>query len=261
MTPEQLAQNVLDAKLLGVLQLVIVMFVLAIILLVAAILAMMYYNSQAITRMSQTQQNMSVANTKQQETHGKSLEAIGKQGDHLEEMVRAVEQGQRLQAEQTLAVRDTHKAVADHEEHTEQRYQLLIEGLKGVTVAQANQLEALKTDLTGDKERLLEDAADLIAVRIQAAVAPMLADLGTIRTSIEQTQARYLLDMEAIGGKVAETQHQILQAVNQVMEDVREEASKPQVAVVVGDSDRPVLAAAGDSGGSGRSDGGDTKIS
>ena len=260
MTPEQLAQSVMDAHLLNVLQLVIVMFVLAILTLVAAILAMMYYNSQAIGKMSQTQQNMSATSAKQQDAHSKSLEAIGKQGERLEDMVRAVEQGQRALVDQTHAVHETRKAVEDHEEHTEQRYQLLIEGLKGVTVAQETQLQALKTDLTGDKERLLEGAADLISERIKAAVAPMLADLGTIRTSIEETQARYISDMEEIGGKVAETQHQILQAVNRVMEDVREEASKPQVDVVVGHSGSAVSAAVVDSGSAGHSDGGDTKI-
>lgn len=185
------------------------------------------------------------ANSKLADELRQQGERFDKQNDIMERIVRDLEAQRTLQRDQAAATVAQVQAIQKHEEHTEQRYASLMEGLKGLTVAQAQQLDALKTNLVGEQERLLDGATEKITERFQAAVAPLLADLGSLRASIEETQARQFSEMERLAEKGANIQQQVLQALNKIVEEVREQAKAESVR-----PDAPA-AAADDSGGPG----------
>lgn len=203
MPGETLAQNILDAQLLNVLQLVIVLFVLAIVLLVAAILAMMYYNSQAVAKMSGTQQNMSLTHAQMMVADGEKTKVMQGSLDELRTL-RQDFGNSAIMLASTKAAIDTHAAesagyVKDIEKAADARQQALADHIKTTTAQNL-------TDLIGATEGIVGKSTEKI-------VEAVLQALGAIRENLESAQKEYRQKMEDIGDQVARTQQQFIQAI------------------------------------------------
>lgn len=156
---QQLAQNVLDANLVSVLGLIIALLAVAVIIVSVCGVVMMYYNSQAVSKMSQTQQNMSNANAQWAASDSEKTAALKRSVDEL--MLFRQDYGNSNSAHQHLA-EQTKVAIDAHEDKTEERVKSIIEQVTRGTEGLHGALKAAVTSVNSSTQATVKPALDAL---------------------------------------------------------------------------------------------------
>lgn len=230
---EQAMISALDAPVVSVAMVAVLLSIIAVIVIILFGGHLVRMILASLKGLMESLKQQTDANTRQAETNAKNYEALNKQGNELKELVAQLKAGQQIQADQTQVVRETHDAINNHEDKSEERFNQLMEELKGVS---AN-TEGLKT--------LKDDLSSAVIDKVGDAIKPLVDDLGTWKADIEKTQRRQLRAMRRLSERGTQIQDRILEVFKKTVEDIREQAS--QTPDDAGESGGPVPAAVDDS--------------
>lgn len=231
---EQAVISALEAPVVNVAMVAVLLSIIAVIVIILFGGHLVRMILASLKGLMESLKQQTDANTKQAETNAENYKVLRQQSDELKELVAELKAGHQIQADQTQVVRETHDAINSHEDKSEERFNQLMEGLKGVS----ENTEGLKT--------LKDDLSAAVLDKVGAAIKPLVDDLGKWQTDIEKTQRRQLRAMKRLSEKGAQIQDRILEVIKKTVENIREEtAAKPDD---VADSGGPVPAAVDDSG-------------
>jgi hypothetical protein len=223
---EDLANSVLQADLLNVLQLFVVIFAVTVVILFVVVGIIVYFNYRSLLKMTETQKSMSDANTQWAASDSKKTDALNRSVD---EQTLLRQDFATSTYSMQKSVEGVGKAVEEHDAKVDDRVKSIIEH---VTQASMGHTEAMESGLNKAVNQINE--ATIEAVKPALEVIDSLKRLNdTISTRHEATmellrkqhedQLKFMEDQnkahtEVINNELTRAQQQIVDVLNRSTE-------------------------------------------